>query len=198
METSPQANGVMPLESNRKREVTANPMSPTREFGTGDVELVNRPDADDNLDPLRRTQTHLEQINANQQFRDVAKFFEAILYLHLVPQLLKHPDLFSGPGIPGDPFGRSFLERVVRTLEKTRRSRLRKIESALLLAVPQIKGLTDVTDESGTPHLEAVYTHWRPTGAKQREDRVLRRNTPSYWTVVVAARRRFFTFVGGA
>lgn len=133
-------------------------------------QLVDRPDADDNLDPLRRTQTHLEQINANQQFRDVAKFFEAILYLHLVPQLLKHPESFSGPGIPGDPFGRSFLERVVRTPEKTRRSRLRKIESALLLAVPQIKGLTDVTDESGTPHLEAVYTHWRPTGAKQRED----------------------------
>lgn len=133
-------------------------------------QLIDRPDADDNLDPLRRTQTHLEQINANQQFRDVAKFFEAILYLHLVPQLLKHPESFSGPGIPGDPFGRSFLERVVRTPEKTRRSRLRKIESALLLAVPQIKGLTDVTDESGTPHLEAVYTHWRPTGAKQRED----------------------------
>lgn len=133
-------------------------------------QLIERPDADDNADPLRRTQTHLEQINANQQFRDVAKFFEAILYLHLVPQLLKHPESFSGPGIPGDPFGRSFLERVVRTPEKTRRSRLRKIESALLLAVPQIKGLTDVTDESGTPHLEAVYTHWRPTGAKQRED----------------------------
>ncbi len=132
--------------------------------------LLNRPNADDTSDPLRRTQTHLEQINANQPFREVAKFFEAILYLHLVPQLLKHPESFSGPGIPGDPFGRSFLERVVRTPEKTRRSRLKKIESALLLAVPQIKGLTDVTDESGIPHLEAVYTHWRPTGAKQRED----------------------------
>ena len=51
-----------------------------------------------------------------------------------------------------------------------RRSRLKKIEAALLRAVPQIKELTDVKDESGIPHLEAVYKHWRPKGAKQRED----------------------------
>jgi predicted ATPase len=136
----------------------------------GKEQLISRPDADDRGDLLRLTQTHLEQINANSKFREIANFLEKVLYLHLVPQLLKHPEAFSGPGIPGDPFGRSFLERVVRTPEKTRRSRLRKIEAALLMAVPQIKGLTDVLDEAGTPHLEAVYTHWRSTGAKQRED----------------------------
>lgn len=135
-----------------------------------DKQLLDRPDDDDRRDPLRLTQTHLEQISANQSFREVAKFFEAVLYLHLVPQLLKHPEAFAGSGLPGDPFGRSFLERVVRTPEKTRRSRLKRIESALLLAVPQIKGLTDVLDESGIPHLEAVYKHWRPKGARQRED----------------------------
>ncbi len=133
-------------------------------------QLIDRPDGSDRDDPLRLTQTHLEQISANQSFREVAKFFDAVLYLHLVPQLLKHPEAFSGPSLTGDPFGRSFLDRVVRTPEKTRRSRLRKIEAALLLAVPQIKGLVDVLDESGTPHLEAVYKHWRPKGAKQRED----------------------------
>lgn len=133
-------------------------------------QLIDRPDDNDKQDRLRLTQTHLEQINANKDFREIARFLDNVLYLHLVPQLLKHPEAFSGPSIAGDPFGRTFLDRVVKTPEKTRRSRLKKIETALLLAVPQIKELTDVLDESGVPHLEAVYTHWRPKGAKQRED----------------------------
>ena len=33
-----------------------------------------------------------------------------------------------------------------------------------------MKELTDIKDETGVPHLEAVYQHWRPRGAKQRED----------------------------
>ncbi|HUU15434.1 MAG TPA: AAA family ATPase [Terriglobia bacterium] len=133
-------------------------------------DLLDRPNHNDIEDPLRRTQTHLEQIGANRSFRDISKFFESVLYLHLVPQLVRRPDLFAGPGNSEDPFGRSFLERVVKTPQKVRRSRLKKIEAALLLAVPQIKGLVDVQDESGIPHLEAVYEHWRPKGAKQRED----------------------------
>lgn len=132
--------------------------------------ILNRPDKDDDSDPLRLTQTHLEQINANEKFRPIADFFEKTLYLHLVPQLLRNPDAFSGPGIPGDPFGRNFLERVARTPEATRKSRLKKIESVLQKAVPQLSQLCNVKDEAGIPHLEAIYEHWRPKGAKQRED----------------------------
>jgi len=133
-------------------------------------QILNRPDRDDNNDSARLTQTHLEQINANVNFRDISRFFESILYLHLVPQLLRYPEAFSGSAIPGDPFGRSFLERVARTPELTRKSRLKKIEAALRIAVPQLKQLTDVKDERGVPHLEAVYEHWRPRAGKQRED----------------------------
>jgi predicted ATPase len=133
-------------------------------------QLINRPDSDDEKDGLRLTQTYLEQVNANSGFRDIPKFLESILYLHLVPQLLRYPEAFSGPGIQGDPFGRNFLERVIKTPEKTRRSRLKKIEDALRIAVPQLKQLTDVKDEMGIPHLEAVYEHWRPGAGKQRED----------------------------
>jgi predicted ATPase len=136
----------------------------------GDQSLLRRPDKEDEKDPLRLTQTHLEQINANSAFRDLGRFFDSVSYLHLVPQLLRHPEAFSGQSIPGDPFGRSFLERVARTPEATRKARLRKIEAALRIAVPQLKELTDVKDEAGVPHLEAVYKHWRPRGAKQRED----------------------------
>lgn len=136
----------------------------------GGQTLLERPDQDDSRDPLRLTQTHLEQINANAGFRELGRFFDSISYLHLVPQLLRHPDAFSGPGIPGDPYGRGFLERVAKTSEGTRKARLRKIEAALRIAVPQLKELTDVKDETGIPHLEVVYQHWRPRGAKQRED----------------------------
>ncbi|MGA2001533.1 MAG: AAA family ATPase [Terriglobales bacterium] len=132
--------------------------------------VLERPNDHDRADQLLLTQTHLEQISANSQFRPVSKFFEAIDYLHLVPQLIRHPEAFSGPGIPGDPYGKNFLERVARTPEKVRKSRLRRIEAALRFAVPQLSALTDVKDEAGIPHLEALYRHWRPKGAKQRED----------------------------
>ena len=132
--------------------------------------ILDRPDRQDNKDSLRLIQTHLEQINANVQFRDIAYFFESIYYLHLVPQLLRYPGAFTGPTSKEDPFGRSFMERVTKTPEKTRRSRLRKIEKALQFAVPQIKQLTDTKDERGVPHLEAVYEHWRPKAGKQSEE----------------------------
>jgi len=136
----------------------------------GDQVVLDRPDPYDSKDPVRLTQTHLEQINANAEFRELVRFFDSVSYLHLVPQLLRHPEAFSGPGIPGDPYGRSFLERVARTSDGARKARLKKIEAALRIAVPQLKELTDVKDETGIPHLEAVYQHWRPHGAKQRED----------------------------
>ncbi len=136
----------------------------------GNEQLLDRPDTSDEGDRQRLTQTHLEQISANQSFRTIANFLESILYLHLVPQLVRNPQAFSGPGIEGDPFGRSFLERIAKTPERTRQSRLGRIEEALRVAVPQLKNLKETRDASGAPHLEAIYEHWRPKGAKQRED----------------------------
>lgn len=137
----------------------------------GDEVLLNRPEVVDEQDDLRLTQTHLEQISANSKFRELARAFSNTQYLHLVPQLVKHPREFSGPGIAGDPFGRAFLENIAKTPEKTRSSRLAKIESALQCAVPQLKQLQHVVDieEGGVPHLEALYEHWRPNPARQRE-----------------------------
>ncbi|MBI5244631.1 MAG: AAA family ATPase [Elusimicrobia bacterium] len=136
----------------------------------GTEKILARPGPEDDKDKMRLTQTHLEQINANADFREIAKFLESALYFHIIPQLLRYPHAFSGPGLPGDPFGLNFLERVAKTPPKTRRARLRKIEAALRLAVPQMKELADVQDETGATHLEAVYEHWRARGAKQRED----------------------------
>jgi predicted ATPase len=138
---------------------------------SGNKQILCRPDTDDEQDEARLTQTHLEQVNANQAFRDIAQLLESVLYLHVVPQLVRHPKAFTGPGLPGDPFGRQLLERIARTPERTQKARLKKIETALQSAVPQLTNLSYVVDtpEGGVPHLEAVYEHWRPHGAKQRE-----------------------------
>ncbi len=136
----------------------------------GTKQILDRPDKMDEEDKLRKTQTHLEQISANSEFREITKFFDSVVYLHLIPQLLRYSETFSGFNLSEDPFGRSFLERVTKTPEKTRKSRLTKIENALRSAVPQLKHLTDTKDEMGVPHLEAVYEHWRPNAGKQRED----------------------------
>jgi len=134
-------------------------------------QILKRPDDADRDDEERLTQTHLEQISANIDFRGVSRFLESVSYLHVVPQLIRHPRAFTGPGLPGDPFGRSLLQRIGKTIDRTKKSRLKRIESALRIAVPQLKELAYVVDsaEGGIPHLEAVYDHWRPQGAKQRE-----------------------------
>ena len=132
--------------------------------------VLDRPDKADNADDQRLTQTQVEQIASNQDFRAIADTFKKTLYLHLVPQLLKYPGLANRDAATEDPFGLKFLERVMETPEKTRRARLRKIEHALKSAVPELEQLTDTRDERGHPHLEALYRHWRPHGGRQRED----------------------------
>jgi predicted ATPase len=128
-----------------------------------------RPDEDDKKDPERLTQTHLEQVGANKEFREVAEFLAAVNYLHIVPQLIREPD--RSVGRRDDPFGGDFLERVARTPKKTQEARLRKIGKALAVAVPQLSELHFFRDmESGTPHLRGRYEHWRPHGAWQNED----------------------------
>jgi len=130
-------------------------------------QVLNRPDEKDKGDPARLTQTHLEQVNMNQEFRDLSGFFETIQYLHLVPHIIRDPERFIGRS--GDPFGGDFLERLATTPEKIRNARLRKIEDALKVAVPQLNKLDLARDSRGTPHLKVLYEHWRFSGAYQDE-----------------------------
>lgn len=86
-------------------------------------------------------------------------------------QLLKFSDQIGGNRLYGDPFGQEFLNRIAKCTEKTRNARLRKIQKALLVAVPQFADLKFVQDSiTGRPHLEARYQHWRPKAGLQRED----------------------------
>ncbi len=134
--------------------------------------LLDRPDPKTDVnDPMRLTQTALEQIQANAKFRALAAFFGEATYLHLVPQLLKYADQLGGKVLEDDPFGQGFLERIAKTSDRTRESRLKKIGQALTLAVPQFRELRFVPDKvSGRPHLEALYAHHRPNAGWQREE----------------------------
>jgi predicted ATPase len=143
----------------------------TREaVSKGNKLLFERPNAADRADPLRLTQTAIEQINLNVEFREVAQFFEKIFYLHLVPQIVRSSgDLIRQGGL-AEAYGRNFLERVAKTSIKTRNARLRRIRDALVIAVPQLKDLRLERDERGVPHLIGAYEHWRPRAAKQTEE----------------------------
>lgn len=129
--------------------------------------ILERPDQDDRDDAARLTQTHLEQVNVNLEFRALSTFFASIRYLHIVPQLVREPD--RSVGRSNDPYGGDFLEQVARTNERTRNARMRKIQTALRVAVPQLEEIDLTRDVRGVPHLRARYQHWRPHGAWQSE-----------------------------
>ncbi|MBV2164247.1 MAG: AAA family ATPase [Comamonas sp.] len=140
------------------------------EVWRGGKQLFMRPDKKDRDDAILLTQTRLEQIVANAEFRELAEFFGSITYLHLVPQLLKFSDQLGGRPLENDPFGQGFLDRIGKTTERVRNTRLKKIGEALTLAVPQFRELRFIKDDSGHPHLEALYAHHRPNAGWQSEE----------------------------
>ena len=132
------------------------------------TEVLLRPDAEDGSDPERLTQTHLEQVNVNRPFREVAEFLASIRYLHIVPQLVREPERFTSR--ESDPYGADFIERIHGTPKRTKEARLRRISEALRTAVPQLQEIETQRDERGTSHLRGKYDHWRPQGAWQTEE----------------------------
>jgi predicted ATPase len=130
--------------------------------------ILDRPDEDDKKDEALLSQTHLEQISANKEFRQLVSYFASINYRHIVPQIVREPDRSFGR--LEDPYGGDFLETVANTPKRTRDSRLRRIAESLKFAVPQLSELTMEQDTKGFWHLKGRYEHWRATGAWQTED----------------------------
>lgn len=122
--------------------------------------------SNDHLDQALLTQTHLQQIQQNKEFRPLAEFFRGLRYLHLVPQIVRDRALSA---VPGDPYGSDFLVRIKQTPQKTREALLKRLNEGLRLAVPQFDGLSYQDDAEGRPHLIAKYHHWRPHPAGQSE-----------------------------
>ena len=138
-----------------------------------DQVLLHRPTQEDDDDSELRTETALEQVNANRQFREVAEFFNEVTYLHLVPQLVRFGTEIGGNRLENDPFGQGFLERIAATNSKTRQSRLNKIAIALSYIVPQLQRIEFERDPiSGQPHLRARFDNWRANDVWQKEDQL--------------------------
>ena len=129
--------------------------------------ILERPDEKDRGDEERLTQTHLEQVSENQTFRVLARFFESVRYLHIVPHVVR--EYRRDGDFRDDPFGSDFLERIAVTNKRSRESRLKKIQEALRAAVPQFEKLELERDLTGDWHLYADYKHWRPKAARQNE-----------------------------
>lgn len=132
-----------------------------------DTYILKRPDSKDLADPERLTQTHLEQVSENQDFRPLAGFFGSIRYLHLVPQIVR--ERRRNGDFRDDPYGSDLLEQIADTNRRTRDARLRKIQEALRVAVPHFDSFELDRDLRGNWHLNATYNHWRAHSSRQNE-----------------------------
>ncbi len=142
-----------------------------RVWNSKNEKILNRPDEEDRNDPERLKQTYLEQVNNNLSFREIGQYLDKITYMHLVPQLLRHADDFQGKVLEDDPFGQGFLGDMAKTTSRSRNSRLNMINKIITIAVPRLKEIKfERDDQTGRPHITALYSHWRPKAGRQRED----------------------------
>ena len=137
----------------------------------GGEQILKRPNDDDGKDNERLKQTYLEQVNNNKYFRDIMNHLNKVNYMHLVPQLLRYSKQIQGKVIEDDLFGQGFLVEMATSNKRTRDSRLKRIERAIRKVVPRMKEIQFEHDAAtGSPHLRAKYSHWRPRSGWQRED----------------------------
>lgn len=133
------------------------------------MKVVARPMREDEEDPIRLTQTWLQQVAQNGSFRELADFFSGISYLHLVPQLIREEQRPAEESLGADAYGRDLLSRIRSTPSTTRTARLGRIRAILSTAVSNLTELKLVPDENNNPHLQAKFKHWRGPAAIQDE-----------------------------
>ena len=147
--------------------------------------LIDRPDTEDEKDPDRLIRTTLE--STSQDFQELVDFFQSITYLHLVPQLLRFPDLITADAVETDTnvqrsgsrsrrkstrtqLGHGLLEKIASVDEDIRCSRMKTIEETLKIVIPQLEHLDFKHDEAGRPHLLVRCSHWHPSSPAQHEE----------------------------
>lgn len=133
--------------------------------------ILNRNNSNSNKEDEETLKfTDLEQIRSNKSFREIYHFFQETQYLHIVPQLLREADSYVFSSNKEDFYGRNLLVKISETTKQIRERYFKKINDVLRIAVPQLEELKFVKDDNtGLPHLEARYIHWRKLGAKQQE-----------------------------
>ena len=134
--------------------------------------ILDRPSVSDKNDPDQLTQTALEQINANSDFRDLAKFLQSVRYLHMVPQLVRYATQLQSQFLPDDPFGQGLMNAIAGLPKRSQGARLKRIGDALKPIVPNFGG--DVgferDEKTGKPHIRFRHDGWRSRGVWQNEE----------------------------
>jgi len=131
--------------------------------------LLSRPDDQDKGDRDQLTQTAMQQVNRNRDFRELAEFFRSVLYLHLVPQLVREGQPPRSQSIGPDQYGRDLLDRIRNTTPRIQNARLKRIQKVIELVATPLEDLKFIVDDHGRPHLQVKFKHWRPQGAYQNE-----------------------------
>jgi len=122
-------------------------------------------------DDVLRSQTWLQQVTMNKEWRGLVDTLGSIRYINPVPQIIRDNELRSASF--SDSFGREMLERMSREGKDSQDVRLNKIADALREAVPNLDKLKVTRDKlSGRPHIMARFEHWRPQGAWHDEMRL--------------------------
>jgi predicted ATPase len=147
----------------RFREDSGRPILTAERVSGESFEMV-RPDDADRQDRLRLTQTALEQISLNKDFREISDFLLTVFYLHIIPHLVREPDRSTGK--TADPLGEDFLYQMADVPPDLRQERLDWLAGILRAAVPQIDRLEVEPNGSGRPHLRA---RLQPSGRWQTE-----------------------------
>jgi len=131
--------------------------------------ILLRPSDPDRGDAELLTQSHLEQIQTNREFRELAAFLSQTTYQHLVTQLLRDGEKIGGRVLEDDPYGQGFLAQLASMTPVARDRRLARVGESLKLAVPQFEELK-YKPRGNVPHLEARYKHHRPHAGWQSEE----------------------------
>jgi hypothetical protein len=96
------------LKFNRHK-VLKEPAVVSEEVAAGGKLILKRPTDRDNSDAVLLTQTHLEQVQQNEKFREIANFFRSVRYLHVVPQFVRDARRAgNGTHHPDDGLARPF------------------------------------------------------------------------------------------
>lgn len=128
--------------------------------------MLDRPDEDDRRDPQRLTQTALEQVHANSEFRPLADFLASIDYCDPSPHVFRMASFAS----PGESPARSLAEIILATPPEVRDQRLQWVVKSLRTVVPRFDDLQIGIDEPiGTPYLQARFDHWQDSEAWQSD-----------------------------
>ncbi|MBI2272038.1 MAG: ATP-binding protein [Bacteroidetes bacterium] len=129
---------------------------------------IDRPNGTKESDYLLEY-TFIEQATKNENFKSFIVFLNEINYLHLIPQLVRDPKSFLKTNKGEDYYGRDFLERILSLNKLTQKAYLKRVETALRYALPNLEKLEFEPDEMGVPHFEATFKQWRGKGVKHQE-----------------------------